>query len=290
MWLEKVALPRRTFLRGMGATLALPFLDAMVPALSALSKTPTAAAPVRRLGFVYNPNGAVMQQWTPAEVGAGFELSPILSPLAPFRDQLVVVSGLAHGQAEPLGDGNGEHSRASATWLNGVHPNQTEGADVRAGITADQIAAQELGRETPLASLELAIDLDGLVGNCENGYSCVYLNTISWRTPTTPQPMENNPRVVFERLFGEGGTTEQRVAEMRRDRSILDSVTDDLADLQRDIGAGDRARRGRPAEPDVGLRARGRRQCGVPDEPCRAVRITRHRGPVAVGHKENQRW
>jgi hypothetical protein len=197
---------------------------------------------VRRLGFVYIPNGAVMQQWTPAEVGAGFGLSPILSPLAPFRDQLVVVSGLAHGQAEPLGDGNGEHSRASATWLNGVHPNQTEGADVRAGITADQIAAQGLGRETPLASLELAIDLDGLVGNCENGYSCVYLNTISWRTPTTPQPMENNPRVVFERLFGEGGTTEQRVAEMRRDRSILDSVTDDLADLQRDIGAGDRAR------------------------------------------------
>ena len=242
MIISKLSLPRRTFLRGVGATVALPFLDAMVPALSALSKTPTAAAPVRRLGFVYIPNGAVMQQWTPAEVGAGFELSPILSPLAPFRDQLVVVSGLAHGQAEPLGDGNGEHSRASATWLNGVHPNQTEGADVRAGITADQIAAQGLGRETPLASLELAIDLDGLVGNCENGYSCVYLNTISWRTPTTPQPMENNPRVVFERLFGEGGTTEQRVAEMRRDRSILDSVTDDLADLQRDIGAGDRAR------------------------------------------------
>ena len=140
MIISKLSLPRRTFLRGVGATVALPFLDAMVPALSALSKTPTAAAPVRRLGFVYIPNGAVMQQWTPAEVGAGFELSPILSPLAPFRDQLVVVSGLAHGQAEPLGDGNGEHSRASATWLNGVHPNQTEGADVRAGITADQIA------------------------------------------------------------------------------------------------------------------------------------------------------
>ena len=168
MIISKLSLPRRTFLRGVGATVALPFLDAMVPALSALSKTPTAADPVRRLGFVYIPNGAVMQQWTPAEVGAGFGLSPILSPLAPFRDQLVVVSGLAHGQAESLGDGNGEHSRASATWLNGVHPNQTEGADVRAGITADQIAAQGLGRETPLASLELAIDLDGLVGNCEN--------------------------------------------------------------------------------------------------------------------------
>ena len=243
MIIKKLSLPRRTFLRGVGATVALPFLDAMVPALSGLSATTRAAAvPVRRLGFVYIPNGAVMQQWTPAEAGAGFELSPILSPLAPFRDQLTVVSGLAHGQAEPLGDGNGEHSRASATWLNGVHPKQTEGADVQAGITADQLAAQALGRETPLPSLELAIDLDGLVGNCENGYSCVYLNTVAWRTATTPLPMENNPRVVFERLFGDGGTTEQRVAEMRRDRSILDSVTDDLATLAREIGTGDRAR------------------------------------------------
>ena len=243
MIIRKLSLPRRTFLRGVGATVALPFLDAMVPALSSLSVTARAAAnPVRRLGFVYIPNGAVMQQWTPAEVGSEFELSPTLSPLAPYRDQLTVVSGLAHGQAEPLGDGNGEHSRASATWLNGVHPKQTEGSDVQAGITADQLAAQALGRDTPLPSLELAIDLDGLVGNCENGYSCVYLNTVAWRSPTTPLPMENNPRVVFERLFGDGGTTEQRVAEMRRDRSILDSVTDDLAALERDIGVGDRAR------------------------------------------------
>ncbi len=240
MIIKKLSLPRRTFLRGAGAAVALPLLDAMVPALSAVTRT--AASPVRRLGFVYIPNGAVMQQWTPAEVGSGFELSPILQPLAPYRDQLTVVSGLAHGQAEPLGDGNGEHSRASSTWLNGVHPKQTEGADVRAGITADQLAARHLGRDTPLPSLELAIDLDGLVGNCENGYSCVYLNTVAWRSPTTPLPMENNPRVVFERLFGDGGTTEQRVAEMRRDRSILDSVTDDLATLEHRIGAGDRSR------------------------------------------------
>lgn len=243
MIIRKLSLPRRTFLRGMGAAVALPLLDAMVPALSGLSATAGAASgPVRRLGFVYIPNGAVMQQWTPAQTGPGFELSPILRPLEPYKDHLTVVSGLAHGQAEPLGDGNGEHSRASATWLNGVHPKQTEGADVRAGITADQLAAQELGRGTPLSSLELAIDLDGLVGNCENGYSCVYLNTVAWRSPTTPLPMENNPRVVFERLFGDGGTTEQRVAEMRRDRSILDSVTSDLAALERDIGAADRAR------------------------------------------------
>jgi len=240
MIIRKLAMPRRTFLRGAGATVALPLLDAMVPALSALSTT--AAAPVRRLGFVYIPNGAVMQQWTPAETGSGFALSPILQPLAPYKDQLTVVTGLAHGQAEPLGDGNGEHSRASATWLNGVHPKQTEGADVQAGMTADQIAAAGLGQDTPLPSLELAIDLDGLVGNCENGYSCVYLNTVAWRSATTPLPMENNPRVVFERLFGDGGTTEQRVAEMRRDRSILDSVTDDLAALERNVGGGDRAR------------------------------------------------
>ena len=240
MMIRKLSLPRRTFLRGLGATVALPLLDAMVPALTAEART--AAAPVRRLGFIYIPNGAVMQEWTPAETGPGFALSRILQPLEPYRKQLTVVSGLAHGQAEPLGDGNGEHSRASSTWLNGVHPKQTEGSDVRAGITADQLAARHIGRDTPLPSLELAIDLDGLVGNCENGYSCVYLNTVAWRSPTTPLPMENNPRVVFERLFGDGGTTEQRVAEMRRDRSILDSVTDDLANLERSIGKGDRAR------------------------------------------------
>ena len=243
MIIKKLSLPRRTFLRGLGAAVALPLLDAMVPALPGSSRVARAAGvPVSRLGFVYIPNGAVMQQWTPDESGVGFELSPILRPLEPYRDQLTVVSGLAHGQAEPLGDGNGEHSRASATWLNGVHPKQTEGADVRAGVTADQLAAEALGSDTPLPSLELAIDLDGLVGNCEHGYSCVYLNTVAWRSATTPLPMENNPRVVFERLFGDGGTTEQRVAEMRRDRSILDSVTDDLASLEREIGAGDRAR------------------------------------------------
>ena len=239
MIIKKLLLPRRTFLRGLGATVALPLLDAMVPALSALSKT--AASAVKRLGFVYLPNGAVMQSWTPAAEG-DLQLSPTLSPLAPYKDQLVVFSRLAHGQAEPLGDGNGEHSRASATWLNGVHPKQTEGSDVEAGTTADQIAAATLGTETQLPSLELAIDLDFLVGNCENGYSCVYMNTIAWRTPTTPLPMENNPRVVFERLFGDGGTREQRLAEMRKDRSILDSVTDDLASLERELGAGDRNR------------------------------------------------
>ena len=235
MMITRLSLPRRTFLRGMGAAVALPLLDAMVPALSA------ATTPVKRLGFIYLPNGAVMQSWTPKGEGT-LELSTTLSPLEPYRDQTVVLSRLAHGQAEPLGDGNGDHSRASSVWLNGVHPKHTEGADVQAGITADQIAAAELGKQTPLPSLELAIDLDFLVGNCENGYSCVYMNTVSWRTPMTPLPMENNPRVVFERLFGDGGTREQRLAEMRTDHSILDSVTDDLAHLQRDLGGGDRQR------------------------------------------------
>ena len=240
MIIKKLALPRRTFLRGVGATVALPLLDAMVPALSAISKT--AAAPVKRLGYIYLPNGAVMQSWTPKGEATDLTLSPTLSPLAPYRDQTVVYTRLAHGQAEPLGDGNGEHSRASSVWLNGVHPKHTEGADVEAGVTADQVAAATIGADTPLPSLELAIDLDFLVGNCENGYSCVYMNTVSWRTATTPLPMENNPRVVFERLFGDGGTREERLAEFRKDRSILDSVTTDLAHLERDLGKADQSR------------------------------------------------
>jgi hypothetical protein len=240
MIITKMALPRRTFLRGMGATLALPLLDAMVPALSAIART--AASPVKRLGCVYVPQGENMFLWTPKGEGTAFELSPILSPLAPFKDQVIVPSGLAHRMAESMGDGNGEHSRASGVWLNGVHPKRTEGADVRAATTIDQVAARELGKDTPLPSLEVALENSYVVGNCDNGYSCVYTNTISWRTPTTPLPMEHNPRVVFELLFGEGGTSSQRLARMAEDRSILDAVTDDIARLNRSLGNGDRAR------------------------------------------------
>ena len=182
-----------------------------------------------------------MDAWMPA-AKESLELSTTLSPLAPYRDQTVVVSGLAQGQAEALGDGNGEHTRATATWLNGIHPRETEGADVRAGKTADQIAADQLGRTTPLSSLELAIDQDFLVGSCDNGYSCIYMNTIAWRDETTPLPMQNNPRVVFERLFGDGGSAADRQSEFRKDRSILDAITGDLARLQREVGAGDQAR------------------------------------------------
>jgi hypothetical protein len=241
MFITKMALPRRTFLRGVGVSLAVPLLDAMVPALSALAGTP--AKPARRLGFIYTPNGATMAAWTPQGEGPALDaLSPTLAPLEPFRDQLLVPTGLAQRQAESMGDGNGEHSRGQTVWLCGVHPKRTEGADVEAGITVDQIAAQAIGKDTPLLSLEMALEQNYLVGNCDNGYSCVYWNTISWRTPTTPLPMEVNPRVVFERLFGDGGSPEQRLSQVREDRSILDSVKESVASLQRRLGAGDRAR------------------------------------------------
>ena len=240
MIMSKMSLPRRTFLRGVGATLALPLLDAMVPAGTALAQT--AAKPTPRLGFIYIPNGANMAEWTPPGDSGRLELSRCLQPLANVRDHVVIPTGLDHRQAEAWGDGNGEHSRASAVWLNGIHPRRTEGADVRAGTTADQIAAATLGRETPLPSLELALENSFVVGNCDNGYSCVYTNTFSWRTPTTPLPMEHNPRVVFERLFGEGGTEEQRVARLQDDRSILDAVREDMVRLDRSLGAADRSR------------------------------------------------
>jgi hypothetical protein len=241
MFLSKMSLPRRTFLRGMGVTIALPLLDAMVPAVTAIANT--AAGQTRRLGFVYTPNGATMAAWTPGGTGPALdELPPTLSPLEPFRNYVVVPTGLSQRQAESQGDGNGEHSRGQTVWLSGVHPKRTEGADVEAGITVDQIAAQTLGKDTPLLSIEMALEQNYLVGNCDNGYSCVYWNTISWRTPTTPLPMEVNPRVVFERMFGDGGTPDQRLAQIREDRSILDSVRDAVAGLQRRLGVGDRQR------------------------------------------------
>ena len=238
MFISKMALPRRTFLRGMGVTLGLPLLDAMVPAASVLANT--AAKPVRRLGFVYIPNGAVMSQWQPEDDGALKTLSQTLSPLERFKDQVIVPIGLSQKQAEALGDGNGEHSRAGTVWLSGVHPKETEGADVRNGTTADQIAAQHIGGDTPLTSLELAMEQTYLIGNCDNGYSCVYTNSISWRSPTTPNPHDTNPRIVFQRMFGDGGSPEQRLAQMQQNRSILDWVTEDIAHLQTQLGPSDR--------------------------------------------------
>ena len=246
MFVTKTVLPRRTFLRGIGASLALPLLDAMVPAMSALAQT--AARPVKRLGFIYLPNGVArnftgINYWTPVGEGASFEFSPILAPLTPYRDRLVVISGLAQHQADAFDDGaNGDHTRGTSSWLTGVHPKRTEGADVRNGVSADQFAAAELGKDTALPSLELAIDLNFLGGQCENSYSCAYMNTLAWRSETTPLPTENNPRIVFERLFGDGGSPEQRLAQARQNRSILDSVLDDLERLQQSLGRSDRTK------------------------------------------------
>ena len=236
------ALARRTFLRGIGTTLALPLLDAMVPALAATRNTPANGA--CRLGFVYVPNGIIMDRWTPAVEGAGFEFTPVLNALEPFRDRLLVLSGLAQVNGRALGDGPGDHARAGATFLTGVHPKKTEGVDIHAGISVDQIAARELGKKTQLASLELTLEATGMIGNCDSGYSCAYTNTISWRTPTTPMPMEVNPRLVFERLFGDGETTDAaaRLARFREDRSILDSVGEELAHLQPALGPRDRSK------------------------------------------------
>ena len=238
MFITRMSLPRRTFLRGLGATVALPLLDAMVPALTPLAKA--AGNPVRRLGFFYFPNGKVDDnRWTPATEGK-LELSPILSAFAPVQQKTVVLTGLCQKMALPMGDGNGDHSRATSTWLNGVHPKKTESGDVRGGITADQVAAAVLGKDTPLASLELGLDGRSIVGACENGYSCIYPSTIAWRTPTQPLLVENNPGVVFERMFGDGGSSEQRRIQMRNNRSILDSVTEELGRLQRGLGPADR--------------------------------------------------
>jgi hypothetical protein len=244
----KKVLPRRTFLRGAGVTLGLPFLSAMVPAMSALRLS--AATNVRRLGFFYLPNGvgknhSGIDYWNPPGQGTSLELSPILNPLTAFKNQMVVISGLTQSTALQGLDGNGDHTRSTSTWLSGVRPRKTQGADLRGGTTADQLAAERLGRDTVLPSLEIAaIDIDFLVGQCENGYSCAYTSTLAWRTPTTPLPAAGNPRVVFEQLFGAGGSADQRVARLQKRSSILDAVVKEISRLERTLGPEDRARSG----------------------------------------------
>jgi Protein of unknown function (DUF1552) len=232
-------LARRTFLRGVGATVALPMLDAMAPAFAA------APRPARRLGVVYVPNGMNMLEWRPKSVGAQFELSPTLAPLAPFRDRLLVLTGLANAEADPRpGEGLGDHSRAQAVFLTGVHPRKTEGSDLRAGVSADQIIAKELGRETELASLELGLEAVDLVGGCEDGYACAYSGALAWRSETMPLPVQAQPRAVFERLFGASDSTDRasRLSRADMERSILDMVSEQLTALQRRLGPGDRNR------------------------------------------------
>ena len=240
MIVTQKSLSRRTVLRGLGATVALPLLDAMVPALSAAARAVT--APVPRLAFFYVPNGILPRNFHPAGAGgSGFELSPVLQPLAEYRDRMTVVTGLSNSGVVSPNEGGGVHTRAHGGWLNGILPKRTEGADIRAGKTIDQYAADRLGADTALRSLELTTESNYQVGNCENGYSCAYRNSTSWLTETTPLPHERDPRVVFQRLFGDGGSVEARLAQMRTDRSILDSVTDSIHKLEKRVGAQDRA-------------------------------------------------
>ena len=236
MMITKTALPRRTFLRGVGATLALPLLDAMVPAASAMAKT--AAAAPRRLGYVYIPMGMNPEPWTPSEVDRLTKLSSSLAPLTPHLDDVSVITNLEIDAAHI----SGNHASANSSFLTCVRPKRTEGSDYVNGTSVDQIAARRIGRDTPLPSLEIGTDLIAQVGNCDNGFACVYMNSLSWASPTAPNPTEADPRVVFERLFGDGGTPAQRQAEMKTNRSILDWVLDDVASLQSQLGTGDRQR------------------------------------------------
>jgi hypothetical protein len=240
MIISKKSLSRRTVLRGMGVSLALPLLDSMVPAMTAMRLT--AANPVRRFGTVYVPNGIQMINWKPQTVGTDFELSPILSPMAPLRDKMVVVSGLTNKVADALpGEGAGDHSRGPASFLTCVHVRKTEGSDLQAGVSLDQLVARAYARETQLASLELSLESKELLGACDVGYSCAYQRTITWRDEKTPLPMENDPRAVFERMFGESDSTEAhvRASRLRQRRSILDSLTGNLVRFQQGLGAGD---------------------------------------------------
>jgi hypothetical protein len=229
-------LTRRTLLRGLGVALALPHLDAMTPA-----RGKAAPAPLR-VGFVYVPNGIIMKEWTPAGTGAGFELSPLLKPLAAHRDRLLLLSGLAQVNGRALGDGPGDHARAAASYLTGFHPRKTEGADIRNGISVDQVAAKAIGGATRFPSLELGLEGGGMVGNCDSGYSCAYSNSLSWSGPQTPLPPEINPRAVFERLFGDGEPldAETRARQARQQRSLLDFIREEAGELRRELGQGDR--------------------------------------------------
>src|SRR5687767_660702 len=234
MFITKSSLSRRTVLKGLGTTLALPLLDAMVPAMTPTART--AAAPTRRFGAVFVPMGERPSHWTPATKGLGFEFSPILKPIESFRDYITVVSNLDR----PL---QGTHAVSTGTWLTGTAPKRTEAEDFVANTSLDQVIANQIGRETVFPSLEICTeDLTGYVGACDVGYSCAYMNTISWKSPTTPMPLESNPRVVFERLFGRPGSPEERALRLRQNRSILDSVRGDISSLETNLGARDKVR------------------------------------------------
>ena len=242
MMITKRALPRRTLLRGLGAAVALPLLDGMVPALTAQRQTP--ASPIRRFGVVYLPNGVVIDQWTPTTTGSEFELSPTLRPLEPFRDHLTVLTGLTQNVNGLTAQSGAVHGRCATKFLTGAIPRPfgQEGADFLADVSLDQLIARQIGRDTRLGSLELSLESgDKGAGTCDGGYSCTYSHTITWRSPRTPLPMEHNPRVVFERMFGDSGSTDPaaQLARLDHNRSLLDSVRDKAAALTRGLGPSD---------------------------------------------------
>jgi len=236
MFVTKKAISRRTILRGAGTAIALPLLDAMVPAFAPAATT----APVRRFGVVYHPNGVIYDQWLPTGAGSQFELSPTLKGLESFKDKLIVVTGLFSDQAEPLGDGGGDHSRACGSYLTGVHVKKSDSL-LENAVSMDQIAAKAFESETQLSSLQMTADENSLLGSCDLGYSCAYSSTLSWLTPTLPLMAENNPRVLFERMFGASDSTDAnvRASRLRQDRSLLDSVNDRVNQLQRTLGSAD---------------------------------------------------
>ncbi len=236
-------LHRRSLLKGMGAALALPMLDAMVPAGASAATTSAASAPPLRMAFTYVPNGVTIADWTPKAAGAEFEFTRILKPLEPFRAHVNVLTGLAQHNAEALGDGGGDHARAGASFLTGVHPKKTAGADIHAGVSVDQIAAKSMAARMRLASLELGCEDSRTVGNCDSGYSCAYTNSISWASPTTPMPPETNPRLAFERLFGTEDFSADPALRARRAllrRSILDVVQERTQKLMNNLGTSDK--------------------------------------------------
>src|SRR5947207_10919842 len=238
MYISKLSLSRRTFLRGAGAAIALPLLDAMMPALTPYAKA--AAAPRTRFGCIYIPNGAIVDELFPKSFGTGWEFTPILKPLEPFKNQLVIVNNLTRSHP---GSKVGDHAVSVGGYLTGVWPKRTEAEDVFANTTIDQVVAKKIGQDAPLPSLEVATeDFTGYVGACSPGFSCAYLNTISWSSPTTPLPMEINPRTVFERLFGQAGSAASRAVRSRQQKSILDSISAEAADLRKTLGTRDRTR------------------------------------------------
>jgi hypothetical protein len=240
MIISRKSMNRRTVLRGTGAVLALPLMEAMMPASSVAAEAAQAAR--KRLHVIYTPNGMMMENWTPKEEGEGYTVTPILKPLEPYKNKFAVVSGLDHVQAEALGDGAGDHGRCCGSYLTGMHVKKTEGADLASGISMDQVVAKQFGDLTQIPSLEMGLEPPSLVGSCDTGYSCAYTNTLSWSSASTPLPVTINPREVFERLFGDGDSLDakSRLAQLKRQASILDFVADDAKRLSSKMSANDK--------------------------------------------------